>query len=757
MKPKTFASQITPVRSSAPVSAPSQHLQKRDFAPTQDVEEDVQEDESPDVQAKLEQAPPLNPMPLYPEAPVVEPAMVVQRRRDNEDEGDGEGGEMGRWGDGGESVFSSIQAKLTVGQPGDRYEQEADQMAAQVMRMPDEEVGEMGRWGVGEMESKVQRRGDRPSPQPSPQAAQETSPQVTSNFEQRLASKAGGGRPLSAETRAFMEPRFNASFESVRIHTDPELTSQIQAQAFTHGQDIFFNAGKYDPESSSGKELLAHELTHTLQQTQAIAPKTIQRREFGDDIRFDSLPGSPLQARVLGPYSDEAIAEALYGDSSVPITHAPESHDIVLVDYERLRAEWRGSFSVDSSERDSDARAVLDFIKRQARERAQTPYTISTSSRFFTRLRDFYLRDYLANPTAETGEAAVDRIGRPMAGRVEPILSEEPEYEGTFGAFGLDDTPSHRVTGHRVMVTPQGGEEREAGNRWEEGAIQVWNHESIPEIPDIPLFRNLRGLPRDIGAATDILIEENTSVLPFIDVPFLLGGDNSDRSDDMADVRGGGRNISQLMHWATGVANAEHGEDALHELFLLYEMWHLEGWDVFAEDPINDLIAEEQGRLLGEELAQGGEGAIRDEASLATFLNSSFQQARAWVGTLLHQRETELEQWILAETQPRGTMHWDEANQRDMWQGRPSISQMVRDGMGMDEILASPMVNSQIEIYRLIYEAEIWEQTHGEIELTELEQSLLRGDLNELLSAAAQGNLTSAAIAISQLEEEGSP
>lgn len=64
-----------------------------------------------------------------------------------------------------------------------------------------------------------------------------------------------------------MEPRFGIDFSNIRIHNAPDLASSIQAQAFTHGRDIYFNAGKYDPESSGGKRLLGHELAHAIQQS----------------------------------------------------------------------------------------------------------------------------------------------------------------------------------------------------------------------------------------------------------------------------------------------------------------------------------------------------------------------------------------------------------------------------------------------------------------------------------------------------------
>ncbi len=88
--------------------------------------------------------------------------------------------------------------------------------------------------------------------------------------ENTLHAQQGSGSPLPVEVRQFMEPRFGADFSGVRLHTSSEaavLNRSLHAQAFTHGQDIYLGEGRYDPGSPSGKHLLAHELTHVVQQT----------------------------------------------------------------------------------------------------------------------------------------------------------------------------------------------------------------------------------------------------------------------------------------------------------------------------------------------------------------------------------------------------------------------------------------------------------------------------------------------------------
>ena len=79
----------------------------------------------------------------------------------------------------------------------------------------------------------------------------------------------GGGVPLPEDLRAEMEKEFGADFSQVRIHTGAdaiEMTQAMHAHAFTHGYDIYFNEGRFDPASKGGKELLAHELAHVVQQ-----------------------------------------------------------------------------------------------------------------------------------------------------------------------------------------------------------------------------------------------------------------------------------------------------------------------------------------------------------------------------------------------------------------------------------------------------------------------------------------------------------
>ena len=103
-------------------------------------------------------------------------------------------------------------------------------------------------------------------------------PVVTNSVESRIQRASGNGQPMSKDVKHSMESGFGTDFSGVRVHTDSnsvQMNKELGAQAFTHGNDIYFNEGKYEPQSNSGKHLLAHELTHTVQQGASVQRKPI--------------------------------------------------------------------------------------------------------------------------------------------------------------------------------------------------------------------------------------------------------------------------------------------------------------------------------------------------------------------------------------------------------------------------------------------------------------------------------------------------
>ncbi|GAA0879198.1 hypothetical protein GCM10009119_21660 [Algoriphagus jejuensis] len=218
-----------------------------------------------------------------------------------------------------------VQAKLTVNKPGDSYEQEADSVAEQVvsrLSQADPSLGSnkrtssitstaTGGSASGEsnpltiskpaasnftavqtkcadceaeekdkQEDEIQRKTE---PHISLQAEGDdeeestimamhglpSQPTVSSETASQLYASKGSGDPLPKNTKSEMEKGFGVDFSNVRIHTNSgaeTMSKNLGAQAFTHGSDIYFNSGKYDTQSQGGKKLLAHELTHVVQQ-----------------------------------------------------------------------------------------------------------------------------------------------------------------------------------------------------------------------------------------------------------------------------------------------------------------------------------------------------------------------------------------------------------------------------------------------------------------------------------------------------------
>jgi hypothetical protein len=164
---------------------------------------------------------------------------------------------------------TGAQAKLTIGQPNDKYEQEADRVADRVMAMPDPRFQRQSE--NEEEEETVQRQ---PMEEEEEEELQTKSkpgetPAVTPSLESRINILKGGGQPLSRSERSFFEPRFRHDFSQVRVHTGAsagESARDVNAKAFTLGCDVVFGGGQFDSGSKQGKRLLAHELTHVIQQ-----------------------------------------------------------------------------------------------------------------------------------------------------------------------------------------------------------------------------------------------------------------------------------------------------------------------------------------------------------------------------------------------------------------------------------------------------------------------------------------------------------
>ncbi|WP_414551377.1 eCIS core domain-containing protein [Anabaena sp. CCY 0017] len=324
----------------------------------------------------------------------------------------------------GNKEETTLQTKLTIGAPGDKYEQEADSMAEQVMSMdaptatnsptiqsdseaPFDSIQQqplvqsihpliqrqvelnVSRQPIMSISPLIQRQieSNRNSTQTRPiiytnpfiqrfihRAGGNIPSQENPSLESRLASQKGSGSPLDEQTRSFMEPRFGNDFSSVRVHTDSssvQMNQELGAQAFTHGSDVYFGAGKYNPGVDDGKRLLAHELTHVVQQTGAVQPKSNPHQAFKQNkIQTKALFTSSPEAQSVIQSKKQGSQESTKQNRQEPIKeeqqHLQESVPVADVEPEKEQpAKNQDRAKEPATEKSSDGAAVAPQVKIQ--------------------------------------------------------------------------------------------------------------------------------------------------------------------------------------------------------------------------------------------------------------------------------------------------------------------------------------------------------------------------------------------------------
>lgn len=231
----------------------------------------------------------------------------------------------------------TIQAKIAIGSPDDRYEREADRVAEQVTRLssplspyaaplPIQPIGAGA--ATSSAEAPVQRlcpECEEENLQRKPAAARAgPAAALTEDQIQAKTDMGDRGQPMSPEERAYFEPRFGFDFRHVRIHTGGPADSaarSVGALAFTRGHNIVFRAGQYRPRSEAGRRLLAHELTHVVQQGAAAGIRNRPAADHGASLQ----PDAPMHIGLSGQ-----IVQFYPGDGMVPPGDCPWSTYLTL-------------------------------------------------------------------------------------------------------------------------------------------------------------------------------------------------------------------------------------------------------------------------------------------------------------------------------------------------------------------------------------------------------------------------------------------
>jgi predicted chitinase/predicted DNA-binding ArsR family transcriptional regulator len=295
---------------------------------------------------------------------------------------------------------------------------------------------------------------------------------ANSGISEKIQAKVGGGNPLPENVRGQLETGLNTNLEGVRVHTDSEadkLTKSVNAVAFTTGKDIFFSSGSFEPNTKSGFELLAHETTHTVQQSQGLVKPGIdsdphledQARTKGaelantfdpnakpkSDPSFQNLqniaqPNSPLISSQ--PVAQRLKLEALQR-SSLAVQREPQSATLaapvaVIVNEPALASLTTSLLTLVPQKYQTSAQSNIPIILRQC-----------ASSHIKNANQVAYI---LATAQHES------RFGSPMYKRSESLVEDHNPLETEHrtvkdkktGKTKVEDVPfrTNHVTGHRI-------------------------------------------------------------------------------------------------------------------------------------------------------------------------------------------------------------------------------------------------------------------------------------------------------------------
>lgn len=337
-----------------------------------------------------------------------------------------------------------IQTKLVLGPTDDPYEREADRMAQQV-------VGQDAQSGIAATpltSSAVRRIATHPG----------SGGAVDASVQQGIQRVRGGGHSLPDTVRSSMEQSLGADFSGVRVHTGAradQLNQSLQARAFTTGQDIFFRRGEYNPSGQSGQQILAHELTHVVQQGKGIQNdelsteqgRYIQRKPYlgmGNTWYDDNFPGYSLsrwttpngdyQYQIDGTNIAFYYQEGSYYQNNQEVQPATL---LALLKEQRTDESFIESDSSDSEDTDFDFKTstASDIVVEQQRRKPMYRFGASNLEKFGKSTKSYYKHEKRAMITN-----TIDMY-QPTAFGMEEVTDPEHFFAGSDRIPGVMQRP----------------------------------------------------------------------------------------------------------------------------------------------------------------------------------------------------------------------------------------------------------------------------------------------------------------------------
>lgn len=315
-------------------------------------------------------------------------------------------------------VMGKVQAKLIVNPPDDHYEKEADRVADVVTKAPASSVQRQvePEEEEEEIQTKMSRIQRQEEEEPEEEEEEEEpiqtkavgsqATEASKDLEAGINTARGSGQPPPDSVRSSLEPQLGHDFSQVHIHTDAKadkLSQQLGAKAFTAGNDVFFREGAYQPGSDSGRGLIAHELTHVVQQgaarvsrqaaeTEQTAAKSKEevQKELKDDV--DKLKTKPeqkcvkdilrvtaeCQAQGMGESSYKWAMEEAVKAASAMLKKKTAAADVTPEQQEKMIKELLNA-AADVMKLGGDDKAVESAMKK-ARDLAEAQLTVATKN-----------------------------------------------------------------------------------------------------------------------------------------------------------------------------------------------------------------------------------------------------------------------------------------------------------------------------------------------------------------------------------------
>jgi len=298
-------------------------------------------------------------------------------------------------------------------------------------------------------EKEVQKKDKKEEEKPVQKKEQAFESETQDNeLEGKLNNSKGGGEGLGKKTKKEMESGFGADFSNVKIHTDTnaiQMSQELGAQAFTNGSDVYFNKGKYNPESKEGKHLLAHELTHTIQQTGAAKKTGTVQKSSIQNGGSEDLEAPEFQHEYKLEQAHDNLDHLTIGSKGEPVRKVQEG--LMDLGYQLPK------FGADSDFGNETKQAVLEFQSDN-----KLTYDGVVGVQTMGRLDDIKAGNLRGNPCGEG--TALPQLGRTFN------IDDQKTLDGTFcskGDFSITATakwagphPNNEKHYH-IVIHPENG------------------------------------------------------------------------------------------------------------------------------------------------------------------------------------------------------------------------------------------------------------------------------------------------------------